>query len=179
MSIDQDILREQKRIRNADFVKPPNALKQKLGVGGLDPAVIEKAEKFIAEHTVDFGMLGAQLVQALGDGMSTAKEGGLPQEPAIEVILYPAAQLKAQGTMFHFPLVTRIAEILVSFLESVEATNDDVFEIVEAHKSALTYVLSNNLRDETSAHGRALQNTLQEACRRYYRSRRMMNEAGA
>ncbi len=154
-------------------------MKQKLGVGGLDEATIAKADKFIAEHAVDFGPLGAQLIQALDDGVSTAKEGRLAEEPAIENILYHAAQLKAQGTMFHYPLVTRIAEILVSFLETVEATNDDVFDIVEAHKSAITYVLSNNLKDETSAHGRALKNTLQEACRRYYRSRQMTSEVGA
>jgi len=167
----------QTKIRNAEFIVPTNVMRQKLGVGGIDKEVLKQADNFLKQHPVDFIPIGSGLLNALTQGVESARNDGLDKEPSIEIILYPAAQLKAHGAMFHFPLVTKIADILVNFLETVEAPNKEVFEIIDAHKTALAYVLNNNLKDETCAHGRALQNTLQEACKRYYKLRKAPVEA--
>ena len=43
--------------REAKFITPPNILKAKVGAGGLNEAIIERAQDVLENHTVDFGPL--------------------------------------------------------------------------------------------------------------------------
>jgi two-component system, chemotaxis family, chemotaxis protein CheY len=170
---EMDIFKAEKKIRTASLLAPPNILKKKMGSGGVDTKALALAQNFLESNTVDFKPIGAALVNALEEGLQNSKKDGVESETGIELMLYPAAQLKAQGAMFHFPFLTRIADILVTFLETVEVTDRDVFEIVAAHKVAFLYILSNHITGDGGVYGKTLQGELLDACGRYYKTRNL------
>jgi hypothetical protein len=157
--------------RTAELIAPPNALKEKAGTGGLDEAVLAKAQAMLEENTVDFAPLALTLLDALAAALEKVRAGSLAAEAALEAMIYPAMQMKAQGAMFHYALVTEISDVLVNFLETVAAPDADVLEIVSAHRLALHAVVSGRVVDDGGKSGTALRDALLDACNRYYRSR--------
>lgn len=165
----QDSFESQKKLRKAAIMVPQNFLKKKVGSGGIDEAVLLKAQTAIENNTIDFKPIGMALLDLLEESIKNADVS--LGEPAIEAIIYPAMQLKAQGTMFHYALVTDISNILVNFLETVEAADKDVLEVVIGHKKALYAVLNGSMQGDGGALGRALHEELMGACNRYYKTR--------
>ena len=166
--------KDQKRLRKAEFIAPPNVLKQKIGSGGLDNSVLVKAQTALEDNTIDFKPIAARLLNALEEAIRNAGNNPAQGEAAIEAMLYPAAQLKAQGSMFHFPLVSELSEVLVSFLETITTPpSAEVLEIVSAHKMAISAVLNMNIADVNDPRGKELKSSLMDACTRYYKSRKV------
>lgn len=167
-----NVFPEQQKLRNAELISPPNRLKEKVGSGGIDDAVVNKAQELLERNTIDFEPLAAMMVDLLVDAINDAKAGSLQGEEAIETMLYPAMQLKAQGTMFHYPLISDISHILVNFLETVTAMDRDVVDIVVAHKMAIKAVLASHLKGDGGKTGKELREALMDACTRYYKSKK-------
>src|SRR5690606_1393986 len=92
--------------RKAEFIKPPNILKAKVGSGGLAEDILDKAQKLLENNTVDFMPLGEMYLTSLMKGIELAKnaEPDMDNEYVISMMLYPGMQLKANGGMFHYPL---------------------------------------------------------------------------
>lgn len=162
----------QKKVRKAELIAPPNRLKEKVGSGGIDESVLTKAQDMLENNTVDFKPIALMLVDVLHDSITDAKSGSIKGEEAIESMLYPAMQLKAQGGMFHYPLISEIANILVNFLETVTDTDKDVIDIVVAHKQSVNAVLASEIKGDGGKVGRELRDALLDACARYYKSRK-------
>lgn len=169
-----DIFKDQKKIRRAEYITPPNVIKRKVGSGGIDPEIIVKAQQNLEENTVDFKPIATELIAALDKGLQDTTNGAIKGEAAIEAMLYPAMQLKAQGAMFHFPLVSEISDILVSFLETVTIPpSESALEIVDAHKLAIGVVISSNMTGRPTMQGQELKTSLMEACIRYYKTQKV------
>src|SRR5690242_20454244 len=115
---DQD--EQPKKLRRAQTIMPPNKLKEKVGSGGIDQTVVAKAQDMIETNTVDFNTTAIVLLALLSKTLEEAQTGARQGEDTINALLYPAMQLKAQGALFQYPLVTDIAAILIDFLETVE-----------------------------------------------------------
>ncbi|MDP2205694.1 MAG: hypothetical protein Q8K65_05250 [Alphaproteobacteria bacterium] len=169
----QDIFPQQQKIRNAELISPPNRLKEKVGSGGIDEAVLMKAQELLERNTINFEPIANMLIDLLVEAIADAKSGDLKGEEAIEAMIYPAMQMKAQGSMFHYPLVSDISHILVNFLETVENTDRDVLDIVIAHKMSIKAVLASHLKGDGGKTGKELREALMEACGRYYRSKKI------
>lgn len=163
---------EQKKLRHAELITPPNRLKEKVGSGGLDEMVLIKAQELLENNSVDFKPLAHMLVDVLNEAIANAKSGADIGEDAINSMLYPAMQLKAQGAMFHYPLISEISNILVNFLETVPAVDKDVLDIVVHHKFAINAVLSSQIKGDGGKLGRELRDALLDACARYYKRRK-------
>lgn len=160
-----------KKVRKAELISPPNTLKEKVGAGGLDDTVLVKAQAMLENNTVDFIPIASMLLEALGNAIQNAKDGGSEGEAAIEALIYPAMQLKAQGGMFHYSLITEISDILVNFLETVTDVDKDVLEIVTAHRMAIGAAVTGKIQGSGGATGVALRDELMNACNRFYKSR--------
>ncbi len=168
-----DTFKNQKKLRHAELIIPPNALKKKIGSGGIDAAVLVKAQKMLDTNDTDFKPIAAGLLEDLNKGIQDTEKGTLQGEAAIEAMLYPAAQLKVQGAMFRFPLVSEISDILVSFLETITVPPcPEVLEIATAHKMAISVIISNNIASDKHPHGKELKTSLTDACARYYKTRK-------
>ncbi len=161
---------EPKKLRKAELISIPNVLKEKVGSGGIDQTLIAKAQAALDANTVDFVPIGEMLLKALDEAILAGTSGNVTGEAAIEAILYPVMQIKAQGAMFHYPLATDVSDILINFLEAVEKVDHDVLEIVTAHKKVLHTVLQKKMKDDTGAVGKQFCVALQDACKRYNRN---------
>ncbi|HQX28047.1 MAG TPA: hypothetical protein PKX38_08955 [Alphaproteobacteria bacterium] len=160
----------QKPRRNAEFIKPPNMLKTKVGSGGLSDDILNKAENLLENNTVDFQPLAEMYLAGLMKGIDLAKESDPndDQEYVISRMLYPGMQLKANGGMFHYPLVTRIADKLIQFLEVIERVDIEVVEIVMAFHTTIRAVVMGRVSGDGGKHGTELMRALNEACVRYF-----------
>lgn len=160
----------QKPRRSAEFIKPPNMLKTKVGSGGLSDDILDKAEDLLESNTVDFQPLAEMYLVSLMKGIELAKEADLDddQEYVISRMLYPGMQLKANGGMFHYPLVTRIADKLIQFLEVIERVDIEVVEIVMAFHTTIRAVVMGRVSGDGGRHGIELMRALNEACTRYF-----------
>jgi len=149
------------------LVMPENQLKGKLGRGGCASERIERAQLFINYNDIDFVPLAHKLLVLLANGIEGAKDRDLNWEDANFLMLYPAMQLNAQGAMFQFPLISKICDVLVNFLEVMEVFNQDAIDIVVAHHDAVQHVLDNNVRGNGGELEKAMYNNLVAACSRY------------
>ena len=157
--------------RKAEFIKPPNTLKAKVGSGGLSEDILEKAQALLENNAVDFQPLAEIYLNTMIKGIEHASARANDDEDPEVIIasmLYPAMQLKANGGMFHYPLVTSIADKLVQFLEVIEDADIDAIEIVLAFHTTIRAVILGKITGTGGRHGDELISALDHACMRYF-----------
>jgi len=153
-------------------ITPPNLLKTKVGFGSFDKEMIEKAQKAIDENEVDYKPIGLDLLKIATVATENMKSGVMEDHAAINSITDPMMQLKAQGTMFHYPLVTDMSYSLIDFLENIEAIDEKVIELIEVHNNSIQAILNNEIKDPESPIGKQIYNELVKACNRYNKTRK-------
>lgn len=160
----------QKPRRKAEFIKPVNTLKTKAGSGGLGDDILSKAQALLENNSVDFQPLAEMYLASMLRAIEYARNPpkGEDNETLIAGMLYPAMQLKANGDMFRYPLVTRISDKLLQFLEVIAEPDKDAIEIVLAFHTTLRAVLMGRVAGTGGKYGDALMQALEEACLRYF-----------
>ncbi len=151
------------------FIKPPNALKEKVGSGGIPAHLIEKAQIHINDNPVDYrpeGLESLKKIQTLLEEIESATVDR--QIELLHILVEEVMQLKASGGMFQFQLVSMIADVLLDFLETVNTVNEDVLKIIHAHNTIVTMILSKGLKGDGGKTGSSLSRELFKACVRYY-----------
>lgn len=167
----------QKPVRNAEFIMPPNIIKAKIGAGGLNESILDRAQQLLESNTVDFAPLAEIYLKNMMLGIETARKelltkDELTEEGKISLILYPCVQLKANGGMFHFPLVTRAADRFVQFIEVVERLDEETLEIAQAFHTAIRVIVASKIKGDGGVQGNALIEELNNACMRYFEKHR-------
>ena len=162
---------EEKKLARAVSVVPRNRLKEKVGSGGFDEAVLVKAQTLLKENKIDFEPTAQIFVNLLGKKIAEAKSGSAVGEAAIEALLYPLMQLKSQGSLFQYHFITSISDNLITFLEKVSVIDTDVLDIAAAHQTALHIVLATKIKGGDSKAGKDLHHALVDSCNRYYRAK--------
>ncbi|PCI56793.1 MAG: hypothetical protein COB36_00505 [Alphaproteobacteria bacterium] len=156
--------------RDATFITPPNIIKGKVGSGGLSEQVLKRAQKLLETHTSDFSPLAdiylSRMLEGIEKAENTNEEDVL--EDLITAILLPCVQLKANGAMFHYQLVTRIADRFVQFMEVVECLDEETIEIAKAYHSTIKIVVAGKIKGDGGKQGDALVEELNRACMRYF-----------
>lgn len=165
--------------RKAEFIRPPNTLKTKVGSGGLSAHILDKAQALLENNSVDFLPLAELYLGSMTRGIENARSVILVEdpEPLIAQILYPAVQLKANGGMFRYPLVTRTADKLIQFLEVIENPDEDALDIVLAFHSTIRAIVMGGITGDGGKHGNDLIEALNEACTRYFEKHPPVREA--
>ncbi len=156
--------------RKAEFIRPPNTLKAKVGSGGLSEDILNRAEALLENNTVDFQPLADMYLGTLMKGIEAAKEAGpsADREQVIAAMLYPGMQLKANGGMFHYPLVTLAADKLIQFLEVIHEPDIESIEIVLGFHTTIRAVVLGKIKGDGGEHGASLLKALDGACTRYF-----------
>lgn len=160
----------QKPRRKAEFIHPPNTLKAKVGSGGLSEEILTRAQALLESNASEFGPLADLYMASMMRGIESARNAKQndDQEGLIAYILYPAMQLKANGAMFHYPLVTRSADKLVQFLEVIEKPDEDALEIVVAFLTTIRAITLGKITGDGGHYGHELIDALNQACLRYF-----------
>ncbi len=161
----------QKKLRDAEFIRPPNMIKQKVGQGGLSEAILNEAQRTLDNNNQDFEPLAKSYLAALMIGIDMAKEYSQNDDPehVIASMIYPSMQLKANGGMFKYDLITHIANKLIQFLEVITEPDVETVEMIIAFHTTMDMVIKSRLKGDGGVKGEELINALTKACDRYFK----------
>jgi hypothetical protein len=156
--------------RKAEFYNPPNHLKLKVGIGGLTENILNKAQALLENNSVDFTPLAEMYLDAMMKGIEQARTPSpdLNRETIIGAILFPGMQLKANGGMFHYQLVTQIADRFIQYMEVIESVDSDALEIIIAFHTTIRAVILGRIKGDGGKRGEELIAALVDACQRYF-----------
>jgi len=156
--------------RPVEFFNPENILKRKVGSGGLDETILQRAQELLETNTVDFTAQGQRYLMSLREGirMAETQSNRFEAEILLTTIIHPAIQLKANGTMFGYPLLTRIADLMIRFIEVLDDLDQDVLDIFDGFRVAFNAVIIGHIKGDGGQEGKDLYTALHDACQRYF-----------
>ncbi|MAZ76925.1 MAG: hypothetical protein CMH31_06465 [Micavibrio sp.] len=161
--------------KKAKTYKANLMLKQKIGSGPLDEKIVKQAQKAIDENKVDFTPLGMEFLDLLQKNLNKVKDN-LGAEDVIaqkQLLTQPVMELKANATIFHYSLIGNLANIMLSFLESIEELDDDAIAIVQAHHTTLQAIVVKKMTGDGGTNGEVFMKELKQVCARYYSKRKV------
>jgi len=152
------------------FITPPNHLKMKVGNGGIAEEKLQKAQELMENFQVNFKPDAQKLSSELGRQTKTITEL-IKKDKSFEKdkMVMPIMQLKANGGMFQYQLLTDVADICLQFMETVDEFNPEAMDIIKAHENAIQLIIKNELKGNGGAEGYALVQELHKACKRYFK----------
>jgi len=156
---------KKKKVR---YINPPHILREKVGYGGIDPVLLKKGDEFLANNPIDFGPYALSFMEQLEGVVGQINSGKIEGKEAVYALMPPVMELKGNGAMFRYRLITEIAGIVLNFLENLSELNEDAFEIIDVHHKSLNIIITNKLAGDGGMEGRALAKELHQACCRYY-----------
>lgn len=153
----------------AEFITPPNILKQKMGSGGIPEDILRKSQEFIDNNHIDYEPHAQDYLDTIDGILQLTKKTRSPDSRIeyMEEISSNIMQLKSSGSMFGYASVTRIADTVLNFLEINEHINTDLYKIIEAHNAAILIILSKKLRGSESKEISSITKELYDAINRY------------
>ena len=160
----------QPKKRDAEFIKVPNDIQNKVGRGGLSQTILDKAQDIIEKNSFDFVPEAQRQLTALREGMRMiqSQRQRFETDSLVAIISQPAIQLKSNGTTFGYPLVTKIAMLLIRFIEALNDIDDDAVDVIDGFNTALNAVIVGQMKGDGGEDGAALYDALEQACQRYF-----------
>lgn len=159
--------KKQPRIIKANYV-----LQAKVGSGPLDNKVVEKCQKVIDNNDVDFAPLAKEFLDRLATAISRAHNDNANTSEIIQEMSQPVMQLKANAALFKYDLIGKLANVMLSFLESVKTIDKTVIEIVDAHHKTLSAIILKKMMGDGGSYGIQLEQELKDACVRYLQKKK-------
>lgn len=150
------------------FITPPNKLKQKVGVGGIDENLLEKCQNYISNNPIDFAPIANEMIDKLETAIAEGRKGKKDEQEMLEAMINPMMQLKGNGGMFQYRLISDIADIGLQFLETVGTVNKDVLDVISAHVQTIKIITKSRLKGDGGNEGYALVKELHKASNRYF-----------
>ncbi len=153
------------------FIVPPNALKEKIGEGGIPADRLTKAQTYIRENKVDFSPEGKRHLATISELIAQGKQitNDKSGAPLCEKMISEVMQLKAHGGMFHYGLISLISDVVLQFLEKTKTINADIIAILIAYSNTIDVILENQMRGDGGEEGLSLAWELEQATQRYFK----------
>lgn len=154
---------------DAEFITPPNVLKEKAGDGGIPLRLIENAQAFIKNNDIDYSPYASDLIDEIQKLLKELKEtdNRRTQKHILQFIIENIMHIKAHGGMFGYNIMTTIAGKTLTFLDDDKKINEDLFNIIEAHNISIKLIISHKNKGDGGAEGKALVTELDQAINRY------------
>jgi hypothetical protein len=149
----------------AKLIITKNRLKEKVGTGGFKAEALAKAQKSLDENTIDFIPIAQPYIAEIRRVVAEYKAN--PDPSAFRQLMDPLMQLRAQGSFFKYPSISKLTDVVVDFLDSVEGVDPIIIQIVTAYEMSARAVLAAKLMSETHPSCAALIRELGAACERY------------
>ncbi len=155
----------------AKFYTPPNTLKIKVGSGGLAKNILAQAQQLLEENNVDFEPIALNYMEALRRGLDHAynPKTEASNHELMSGLINPIMQLKANGGMFDYPLVSKISDKMITLIETAKQPDSDLQDIIQAYHTTITAILHSKLRGEGGVKGDNLYFAICDACDRYHK----------
>lgn len=150
------------------FINPPNTLKIKVGDGGIPSFVIKRCQDYLESNPVDFSPYASRHLEQLKDMYKQIQAAKIDEVTAKTKITDIVMQLKSNGSMFHYQLISMISDVMLRYLENVTTLNTDFLDILAMYNKILEIIVSKKLTGNGGREGYALTQELHNACMRYY-----------
>ena len=151
-----------------NFVLPPNYLKIKVGDGGIPAHLIKRCQEYLESNPVDFTPYAHRHLEQMKDLHDRIRRGALDDESGKDQVANIVMQLKSNGSMFHYQLISMISDVMLRYLENVTVLNEDYTDIMLMYNRILEIILNKRLNGNGGREGYALTQELHNACLRYY-----------
>ena len=155
---------------SGQVIPASNALKLKVGgrFGALDPAAIAKAEAALKSLSGNFGQWLQDEVTKLETARARVKTEGVTPE-TMEFLYLRAHDLKGLGTIYEFPLVTRIGASLCKLIDDKDKRLSASMALIDAHIDGIRAAVRDGIKTDDHPVGKILVTELE----------RMVTDAGA
>ena len=150
------------------FTNPKNSLKDKVGDGGIPAYVIKKCQDFLESNPVDFAPYARRFLERLEIIRHEIETQPLDAGKTLGEIVNIIMQLKSNGSMFHYQLISMVSDVMLHFLENVKKLDSDFLEILIVYNKVLDIILNKKLNGNGGREGYILTQELHSACLRYY-----------
>lgn len=110
----------------AKVIKANYMLQAKVGAGPLDKNIVEECQKVMDQNDIDFVPLGLEYLEKLNSAIKSAKSGQASKNDAVVLMTSPVMQLKANAATFKYTLIGNLANVMLSFLESIKEIDEGV-----------------------------------------------------
>lgn len=154
--------------KKPNFITPPNTLKSKVGEGGIPAYVLKQCQNYLESNPVDFTPYGHRYLGQLKEVKALIDKKAATQQSIHKDLVDIVMQLKSNGSMFHYQLVSMVSDVMLRFLENAKSIDQDFKEIFLVYINVLEVVLNKKLRGNGGSEGYALTQELHNACLRYY-----------
>jgi hypothetical protein len=151
--------------RKPKFINPPNKLKAKVGGGGISPERLKQAQEYINNNAVDFIPHATSFLDLVTELAKEARNSRSDFDR--NKLAQPIMQLKANGGMFRYQLISNVADICLQFVEAIQEINDDAYDVILAHVNTISIIINNQMTGNGGKEGKALIKELENACKRY------------
>lgn len=150
------------------FSTPKNKLKEKVGEGGIPAYLIKQCQDFLESNPVDFVPYARRFFERLELIRKDIEKKNVHDEKALADIVNIIMQLKSNGSMFHYQLISMISDVMLHFLENVQKLDEDFIDILAVYIKVLDIILNKKLTGNGGREGYVLTQELHGACLRYY-----------
>ena len=154
--------------RKPIFTTPKNTLKEKVGDGGIPAYLIKQCQTFLESNPVDFTPYARRFLQDLEVIQTDIQKGQADTEKTMAEIINIIMQLKSNGSMFHYQLISMVSDVMLRFLEKGKKLDEDFLEILSVYTKTLNIIVNKKLTGNAGREGYALTQELHNACLRYY-----------
>lgn len=161
-------------LRNSDkkvwHIRLPKNLKSKLsaGAGGsdeppFDPELIEAAEAKVADMEGDYADWVRESIDQLVQAHHRSIEDMDTAETQLEVINKVALELRGQGGIFGYPLITQFGKSLYECTEEGAKVSPQLLDLINSHIDLIKVVINQKIKGEGGKMGKELLQSLNEA----------------
>ncbi len=150
------------------FYEIDKTLKKKMGDGGIPDYILKKCQQYLESNPIDFTPHAVKYLDELNDIKNKIENNLIDEKIVIPKIVNIVMQLKSNGSMFHYQLISMTSDVMLRFMEKVTTLDKDFLAIFSMHNRILETILTKRLNGNGGREGQTLTQELHSACLRYY-----------
>lgn len=141
-----------------------NSLQNKAGSGGIPSFTIKKCQTFLDSNTMDFLPVAESILDRLYTLLAKLQQKEEYQFAYYEKILECVMQLKANGKMFQYPLITTLGEIVMEHLEQNPTLPEETITILGKFCEILNIILQNKMNTVSAQQEKRFKKQISDLC---------------
>jgi hypothetical protein len=150
-----------------DFIKKTGKLSVKVGDGGLDQSILDKADAVASSIIVDYKENIKNQIVALKSHVADEKLVSQQNSAVLEIFIFDLLPLKVDSHQYSNEPLNMLAARLLTFVESLTQINMDSYHIIRAHVNAIDLVFQRHINDASHKFAVAVLKELDDALARY------------
>jgi len=134
----------------------------------LDIEVLNKVQEKIQEMSGDYSTWVVDEIRKLDEALHKVREPGANLRVLIARINRGAHEMRGQGGIFGYPLITEFSKSLfLTTNKNMQAISDNEYELLKAHIDAIKVVIAEKVEGDGGETGRALLAGIAAAIKKY------------